>query len=78
MVIFSYLLYYLVIIPISLLPFPILYLFADILFLLFYYVIGYRKEVVLRNIKKSFPHLSDKEHHVLMKKFYIHLCDVIV
>jgi KDO2-lipid IV(A) lauroyltransferase len=22
--------------------------------------------------------MSDKEHHVLMKKFYIHLCDVIV
>lgn len=78
MVIFSYLLYYLVIIPISLLPFPVLYLFADFLFLLFYYVIGYRKEVVLRNIKKSFPQMSDKEHHDLMKKFYIHLCDVIV
>lgn len=78
MVIFSYLLYYLVIIPISLLPFPVLYLFSDLLYVVLYHLVGFRKEVVIRNIRKSFPHLSHKEHIAIMKKFYVHLCDVIV
>jgi KDO2-lipid IV(A) lauroyltransferase len=68
----------LVIIPISLLPFSVLYLFSDLLYVVLYHFVSYRKEVVIRNIRKSFPHLSHKEHIEIMKKFYVHLCDVIV
>jgi KDO2-lipid IV(A) lauroyltransferase len=68
----------LVIIPISLLPFSVLYLFSDLLYVVLYHFVSYRKEVVIRNIRKSFPHLSHKEHIGIMKKFYVHLCDVIV
>ena len=42
---------------ISLIPFPLLYLFSDFLFLLVYYVAGYRKDVVGENLayEKSWP-----------------------
>jgi KDO2-lipid IV(A) lauroyltransferase len=78
MIIFSYLLYYLVIIPISLLPFPVLYGLSDFLFVILYYIIGYRKKVILQNIRNSFPEKTSKEHDEIAKKFYHHLCDLVV
>lgn len=78
MIIVNALLYYLVIIPISVLPFPVLYLLSNKLFFLFYYVFGYRKKIVLQNIRKSFPDKTEKEHIEICKKFYKHFCDIIV
>ena len=71
-------LYYLIIIPISLLPFPVLYAISDFLFVIFYYVSGYRKKVVLQNIRNSFPEKSEKEHLAICKKFYRHFSDLVV
>ena len=48
------------------------------LYYLFYYVIGYRKDVVLQNIKNSFPEKSAEEHREISKKFYRHFCDLIL
>jgi KDO2-lipid IV(A) lauroyltransferase len=78
MTFFSSLLYYLFIIPISVLPFPLLYGISDVLFYLFYYVIGYRKDVVLGNIRNSFPEKSAAEHREICKKFYRHFCDLVL
>src|SRR6185295_10300996 len=78
MIIFSYLLYYLIIIPISLLPFPVLYGLSDFLFVIFYYLTGYRKKVIIQNIRNSFPDKTSKEHDEIVKKFYHHLCDLVV
>ncbi len=78
MILFNILLYYLVILPISFLPFPILYALSDGLYVLFFYVIGYRKKIVLNNIKKSFPEKSEKEQIEIAKKFYKHFCDLIL
>jgi KDO2-lipid IV(A) lauroyltransferase len=72
------LLYYLVIIPISLLPFPLLYGLSDFLFFLFYYIFRYRKKIVLDNIQRSFPEKSHQEHLEICKKFYRHFCDLIL
>src|SRR4051812_37288239 len=72
------LLYYLVILPISLLPFPILYGISNGLYVVFYYGIGYRKKIVLQNIRNSFPEKSEKEHKEICKKFYKHFCDLIL
>jgi len=71
-------LYYLVILPISLLPFTLLYLLSDALYVLFYYLLGYRKKIVLQNIRNSFPEKSVKEHNEICKKFYKHFCDLVV
>ena len=78
MIIFSYLLYYLVILPVSYLPFPLLYLFSDFLYLIFYSVFGYRKKVVYRNLRNSFPEKTEKEIDVIAKKFYHHFCDIVL
>jgi len=70
--------YYLLILPISLLPYPLLYLISDFLFLMMYRLIGYRKKVVFANLKNSFPNKSDQELKAIMANFYRHLCDIIM
>lgn len=78
MIIFKVLIYYGILIPISLLPFPVLYFVSDFLYLLIYKVFGYRKSVVRKNLKNSFPNKSEKELSDIEKKFYHHLCDIIM
>jgi len=63
---------------ISILPFRILYVVSDILYLLVYYIIGYRKRTVKYNLTLVFPDKSEKEITTLSKKFYHHLCDMIL
>lgn len=72
------LLYYLVIKPLSLLPLPILYFLSDFIFFLIYYVVGYRKSVVNKNLINSFPDKNPEEIEAIRKEFFIHLCDLIV
>ena len=73
---------YLIIYPflwvISILPFPIFYLFSDAVCFLVYRIIGYRKKVVRHNIKLALPHLSKKERLAIEKKFYSHMCDMFL
>ncbi len=63
---------------ISRLPFPVLYFTSDILYGLLWYVIRYRRNVVLQNLRGSFPEKSEKEIRRIAKKFYRHLSDVVV
>jgi KDO2-lipid IV(A) lauroyltransferase len=63
---------------ISLLPFPLLYLFSDFFYVMLYYVIGYRKQVVMENLRKSFPQKSEKEIKKICKDFYHYLCDLFL
>lgn len=74
----SKLLYYLVILPISRLPFWILYLLSDFLYLILYKIIGYRTKVVHTNIRNSFPEKTNEEVKAIESKFYAHLCDLVV
>jgi len=78
MIILNYLLYYLVIIPVSLLPFPLLYGLSDFLFVIFYYVAGYRKKIVTENLRNSFPEKSEEEIKTIARQFYSHFCDLVV
>jgi len=43
-----------------------------------YRLFGYRKKVVLNNLKNSFPKKSNKELESIMADFYRHLCDIIM
>lgn len=63
---------------ISLLPFWLLYRVSDFLFVLIYYVFGYRKKVVFTNLRNSFPEKSEKEIKKIARKFYVHFCDLIL
>ncbi|MEH6582801.1 MAG: lysophospholipid acyltransferase family protein [Halioglobus sp.] len=58
------------------LPFPVLYFFAWLAYLLLYYVAGYRRAVVKQNLSRAFPQKSDGEIKNLAKKFYRQLCQV--
>lgn len=75
-------LYYIFVWPfihlISVLPFWLLYGVSDVLFVLIYYVFGYRKKVVSLNLQNAFPGKSAKERKDIEWKFYRHLCDTIV
>ena len=72
------LVYFLLIKPLSLLPFKVLYLISDLVYLLIYYVIGYRKSVVYQNLRLAFPQHEEKEISQIAKKFYIHFSDIII
>ncbi|WP_372937577.1 lysophospholipid acyltransferase family protein [Seonamhaeicola sp.] len=63
---------------ISKLPFKLLYLISDGVYLLLYYIIGYRRKVVTSNLQLVFPDKSEKEIISLRKKFYKHLCDMFL
>ena len=75
---FNLLIYYLVIMPVSRLPYRLLYAFADFIFLVLYRVAGYRKKVVRMNLQNSFPEKNTDEIQRLEVLFYKHFCDVIV
>ncbi|MFO7259479.1 MAG: lipid A biosynthesis acyltransferase, partial [Bacteroidota bacterium] len=59
------------------LPFRALYVVSDILSLVFR-VIGYRRKVILTNLRTSFPEKSESEIRSIANKYYQHMCDVIV
>ncbi len=63
---------------ISLLPFPLFYGVCDVMFLLLYYVIGYRKKVVLQNLQNAFPDKSAKEIEQIRRRFYRYFCDLLL
>ena len=63
---------------ISILPFRIFYWFSDFIYVIVYYIIGYRKKTVKENLALALPHLSDKERLVIEKKSYHHLCDMFL
>lgn len=62
----------------SLLPFPVLYLIADFIFIILYKYPGYRKKVVRKNLDLSFPEKSIAEIDIIEKKFYHFLADLMV
>lgn len=62
----------------SVLPFRLLYIISDGLYLLLYYVVGYRKAVVHDNLTNSFPKKTPAEIIVLEKKFFRYFCDLLL
>jgi KDO2-lipid IV(A) lauroyltransferase len=59
----------------SLLPMRILYIISDGIYLVVYYVIGYRKKVVMQNLEIAFPEKSNEERVKIAKAFYHNLLD---
>ena len=56
----------------------ILYLISDFFFIVVYYVFGYRKKIVLNNLKLAFPDKSDDEIKIISKNFFKHFTDLVV
>lgn len=74
----AFLFIYPIIFLISILPFRVLYFVSDCIFLFLYYVIGYRKKVVMNNLKIAFPEKSEEELKRIMKEFFRHFIDIFM
>ena len=63
---------------ISILPFRLFYLFSDLVYILVYHIVGYRKKTVEKNLKLAFPEKSETELNIIKKMFYHHMCDMFL
>lgn len=62
----------------SLLPWRILYAISNGLYFIVYYLIGYRKEVVFKNLQIAFPEKTDEERLKIAKEFYKNFVDTFI
>ncbi len=62
----------------SFIPYRILYIMADVLYYLIFYVAKYRKKVVYKNLRQSFPQKSDAEIDIIARAFYRHFSDFLL
>lgn len=62
----------------SRLPLSFLYILSDGLFVISYYLVRYRRDLILKNLSNSFPEKTNAELISIRKKFYRNLCDYTV
>ena len=60
------------------LPFRLFYLFSDLLFFILFYLVRYRRTVVLENLNLAFPDKTPEEISRIEKDFYRHMCDIFL
>ena len=72
------LLYYIIIIPLSLLPHFVLYKISDLLCVVMKDILKYRKDIILGNIKRSFPEKTVNQQLEIYANFYRHFCDLLI
>lgn len=74
----NFIFYYFFILPISYLPKYFLYFFSNLLYVFLGRVLKYRKKIIHKNLKNSFPEKSENEIFEIRNNFYKHFCDLIV
>jgi KDO2-lipid IV(A) lauroyltransferase len=57
-------------------PFWAIHFISSVFYQIVYYVIGYRKPVVFKNLRNSFPEKNETEIKAIAKKFYHHFADL--
>lgn len=62
----------------SLLPMRVLYILSDLMFLLVYHLVRYRRRLVERQLAESFPEKTERERRQIVRRFYRFLCDLLV
>lgn len=60
------------------LPLQVLYVLSDITYFIVFYLVKYRREIVFQNLKNSFPEKSEKELHIIERRFYHFFCDIFI
>ncbi len=61
----------------SKLPFRVLYIISDGVYLILYYLVGYRRDVVRFNLKTAFPTMDAETLKTTEQRFYHHFCDLL-
>ena len=59
-------------------PFWLIYLFSDFVYLIMNYVVAYRKSVINKNLNKCFPEKNENEKRTIRRKFYKNFADIFV
>jgi Kdo2-lipid IVA lauroyltransferase/acyltransferase len=72
------LLFFIAVLFIGLLPVPLLYLISNLLRFVAYWIIGYRRDVIKKNLESSFPGISNNELKWLTHFFYKNLADILI
>ena len=62
----------------ALLPFRALYILSDGVCFLMRHVVHYRRKVVRKNLKNSFPEKSEAELREIEREFYRYICDYML
>lgn len=61
--------------PLAVLPFRILYYLSDFSFLIVYHLVRYRRKLVKKNLTNAFPQKTEIEIAVIERAFYHQFCD---
>ena len=62
---------------ISILPMRVLYVLADGIYVLAFYIFKYRKDVVMKNLLQAFPEKTEAERKAIAKAFYHNFIDTL-
>lgn len=73
----SRIVFYIIVKPLSILPLWLLYQLAYLAYFILYYILRYRRDVVINNLQRSFPDLDLKEIHKISRNFYHHLTNLM-
>ena len=63
---------------ISILPFRLVYILSDFVYIILYKVLKYRLELVRGNIELAFPEYSLAKRLAIESDFYRHFCDIML
>ncbi|BAU54585.1 lysophospholipid acyltransferase family protein [Mucilaginibacter gotjawali] len=63
---------------ISLLPLWFLYGVSDVLFVILYHIVHYRRKVVQENLRNSFPEKTETERKLIERKYFKYMADLMV
>ncbi|WP_010231359.1 lysophospholipid acyltransferase family protein [Gillisia marina] len=63
---------------ISKFPFWLFYKVSDLIFFIVYYLVGYRRKTVIKNLKLALPNKSETEYRKISKGSFKHMCDMFL
>jgi len=75
---FLYYIIYALCFLLAIFPFRVLHLLSASAYFIVYYIVGYRKKLVRKNLSNSFPDKSPEEILTLEKSFYRYFCDYFI
>ncbi|MGQ9847123.1 MAG: lysophospholipid acyltransferase family protein [Bacteroidales bacterium] len=74
----TYVLFRLFVALFYILPFRVIYIISDFFAFILYKIIGYRKKVIVQNLKNSFPDWDDKKINQLLFPIYRNISDLML
>ena len=63
---------------ISILPFRLVYILSDFVYIIIYKLIKYKVKLVRSNLELAFPEYSSSKRLIIESNFYRHFCDIML